>query len=120
MDLESALALERRVWDALVAGDQAADRAVLSDDFLGVYDSGYAGADCHSGQLADGPSMASYRIEDPRLVTLADDTVLLAYLAHYTATADPEQPKAMYVSSIWQHRNGTWLNTFSQDTATKV
>lgn len=113
-DLSFFLALETRVWQALVDGDAAADRALLADDFLGVYSTGFAIRDDHTGQLADGPTVVRFDIRDARLMPLGPGRALLAYRAGFTrlgATA----PEAMYVSSIWEQRDGTWLNTFSQD-----
>lgn len=116
MTLEEALTLERTVWDALVAGDAAADEAALAPDFLGVYPSGFAERACHVGQLDDGPSIAAYRIEEARLDVIAADAILIAYRAEFARAASPEEKEAMFVSSLWRLRDGRWLNTFSQDT----
>ncbi len=117
-DLSFFLSLETRVWQALVDGDGAADRALLADDFLGVYSTGFAIRDDHSGQLADGPTVARFDIRDARLMPLGPGRVLLAYFASFTrvvAPAPEAMPESMYVSSIWENRDGIWLNTFSQD-----
>lgn len=117
-DLSFFLSLETRVWQALVDGDGAADRALLADDFLGVYSTGFAIRDDHSGQLADGPTVARFDIRDARLMPLGPGRVLLAYFASFTRVAAPApeaMPESMYVSSIWENRDGIWLNTFSQD-----
>ena len=108
------LALETRVWYALAAGDARADRACLSAGFLGVYPTGFAGRDDHAGQLADGPTVARYRIEDARLLPLGAGRALLAYRAVYTRPGHSGS-EAMYVSSIWAEEDGRWLNIFSQD-----
>ncbi|MEM1300324.1 MAG: nuclear transport factor 2 family protein [Pseudomonadota bacterium] len=108
--------LERQVWDALVAGDAAADRALLSPDFLGVYPSGFATAECHAAQLAAGPSVITYRMEAIETRILSEYTGLIAYLAHYTRPDAPETELRMYVSSIWRQDAGGWRNIFSQDT----
>ena len=113
--LDELLALEQQVWQALVDGDGAADGRMLSDDFLGVYPTGFADRAAHVGQLADGPTVESFAIHDATVMTLTDDLVLLAYRAVYrraAATADDE----MYISSLWVHRAGQWVNVFSQDT----
>jgi len=39
---EFFVALESRVWDALVRGDADADADLLATDFLGVYATGFA------------------------------------------------------------------------------
>ncbi len=115
--LEHFVDLERRVWDALVAGDADADQALLSDDFVGIYPTGFAGRDDHVGQLADGPTVAAYSIEQPGLVGVGDDAALLAYAARFRRTGAAEW-ETMYVSSLWCRRDERWVNTFSQDTPT--
>ncbi len=115
-DLAFFLALETRVWQALVDGDAAADAALLDPDFLGVYTTGFAGRDDHTGQLAGGPTVASYAIDGARLLPLGPGRALLAYRATYTRVGQTEQ-EAMYVSSIWAEKAGRWINIFSQDTA---
>ena len=113
--IEYFISLERRVWDALVAGDADADRALLADDFVGVYPTGFAGRADHVGQLSDGPTVTAYSIARPVLVAIADDAALLAYAARFRRLADADE-ETMYVSSLWCRRDGRWVNTFSQDT----
>ncbi|MCP2263077.1 DUF4440 domain-containing protein [Promicromonospora thailandica] len=108
------VALETRVWDALVAGDPDADRALLSEDFVGLYPTGFATRDEHAAELADGPTVTSYRITQERVVEVAPGSVLLCYRADYEPAGGGE-PEAMYVSSLWVERDGRWWNTFSQD-----
>ncbi len=123
MDLERALALERQVWQALCTGDQARDRSMLSDDFLGVYPSGFSDRTNHVDQLAGGPTVHDFHLSDARLLNLADGQVLLCYRADWRPPRSdgsdrPGPPRAMFISSIWEHRPGGWVNTFSQDTPT--
>ncbi len=113
--LNEILAAETRVWQALVSGDATADAALLAPGFLGVYPTGFAGRDDHSGQLAGGPTVAAFRIEDPRLLTPAPDLALLAYRATFRRTGRAEE-EAMFVSSLWQRQGAAWINLFSQDT----
>ena len=120
-DLEMFLQLESRVWAALQTGDGDLDRSMLSEDFLGVYPSGFSDRDGHVEQLSDGPTVAEYRLSEARLFVINDDEVLLSYRADWQRP-DPlglqPAPEAMYVSSLWSRRDGRWINTFSQDTPT--
>lgn len=115
--LAEILALETKVWKALVAGDPEADGRMLSEDFLGVYPSGFSDKAGHCDQLADGPVMADYRLSDAQLRLIARDAVLLSYRAAYRAAAS-QQWKEMLISSLWERGADGWLNTFSQDTPT--
>lgn len=114
-DIDTILARERAVWQALVDGDAAADAALLTDDFLGVYASGFAGRVDHVGQLADGPTVRSFEIGEARLVPLAEGLALLSYRADWIRANG--RTDAAYISSIWRAADGAWVNVFSQDTA---
>ncbi len=113
--LNDILALEKRVWSALVEGDAQADRALLSSDFLGVYPTGFANRDDHVGQFADAPTMARFELSEEKLRVLTPDIVLLSYRADYQRPGASEW-EAMLISSLWERRNDKWLNSFSQDT----
>jgi hypothetical protein len=114
-ELNFFLELETKVWEALVSGDIKADESLLADDFLGIYSSGMAGKEEHATQLERGPTVADYSLSDAKIMILAEDTVLLSYLAHWTRTATNKQ-EAMYITSIWKKTGKVWLNIFSQDT----
>jgi hypothetical protein len=107
--------LERVVWTALVDGDADADRAALADSFVGVYPTGFAGADDHARQLVDGPTVDWFELADTRTLQVADGHVMLSYRASYRRVRS-ETIEVMYVSSLWSLVDGRWLNVFSQDT----
>jgi hypothetical protein len=110
-----ALGLESGVWQALMDGDPDVDRALLSEDFLGVYPTGFANRDEHAEQLRDGPTVVEYQIHSPLAVAVADDLIQFAYDARYRRTTGGDLDR-MYVMSLWAKRDGAWVNTFSQDT----
>jgi hypothetical protein len=118
-DLSFFVALERRVWQALADGDAKTDAELLDPDFIGVYASGFATRDDHAAQLRDGPCIDGFRIDAPRLLSLAPDTVLLCYRATFTrlGNANAAAPQIQFISSIWKQRGANWVNVFSQDTA---
>lgn len=117
--LDDILLLEKQVWKALVDGNASADRALLSADFLGVYPTGFANRDDHVSQFADAPTMARYELSHAKLRVLTPDMVLLSYRADYQRTGH-EVKEAMLISSLWERRNGVWVNSFSQDTPLEV
>lgn len=118
MDLADVTALEVEVWEALRRGDAAADERLLAPDFLGVYPTGFAGRSDHVGQLANGPTVATFRLSETRMIAISPRDVLLSYRADWrrTGSADTDPGDAMYISSLWSERNGRWVNVFSQDT----
>jgi hypothetical protein len=118
IDLDAFLALETQVWEALCRGDAAADGRLLSEDFLGVYPSGFANRADHVGQLADGPTVVDFELFDARLMVLSDDDVMLSYRAecHEITAGQRSERETMYISSLWCRRSGAWVNVFSQDT----
>jgi hypothetical protein len=116
--LEDFIRLETQVWRALADGDADADGRLLSDDFLGVYPTGFADRKSHVEQLVDGPTVASFALHDARMLAVSESAVILCYRAEFerpTSTAVSEAQR-MYVSSLWCRRDGAWLNVFSQDT----
>ncbi|MEJ6398080.1 nuclear transport factor 2 family protein [Yoonia sp. 208BN28-4] len=106
---------EVQVWDALVAGDSTADARALSDTFLGVYPDGFADKAAHVGQLDDGATVASYRLNDVRVRPLGTHHALISYHAAFCRQQGGAQER-MYVSSIWEKTGEEWTNIFSQDT----
>ena len=117
--LDEILALEEKVWAALVEGNAEADRALLSPDFLGVYPTGFANRDDHVGQFADAPTMARFELSETKLRVLSPDIVLLSYRADYQRP-DADEWEAMLISSLWERRLDVWINSFSQDTPTEA
>jgi hypothetical protein len=116
--IDEFLRLETEVWRALVDGDARADARLLSEDFLGVYPTGFADRSDHVGQLDDGPTVAQFELSEERLLPLSDSVVLFSYRAAFRRlrAAEASEPEAMYVSSVWCRRDGRWVNVFSQDT----
>lgn len=105
---------ERMVWEALRKGDAATDQALLSHDFLGVYPDGFAGRDAHAEQLAFGPSILAYEIDEEHVRPLGPGHYLYAYRVRYARPG--HTPETMLVSSIWRVERGHLINIFSQDT----
>jgi hypothetical protein len=117
--VEDFVELESQVWRALADGDADADGRLLSDDFLGVYATGFADRTDHVAQLKDGATVATFALHDVRMVVVSESAVLLAYRAEFERprSADARQRHStMYVSSLWCLRDERWVNVFSQDT----
>jgi hypothetical protein len=116
MDLAALLGLETQVWDAICRGDAEADGRLLSEDFVGVYPTGFAGRAAHVAALANGPTIAEYALHDARMIVITERDAMLCYRADYRVPGS-DATASMYVSSLWSERDGEWVNTFSQDTS---
>lgn len=115
--LSLIVGLERQVWDALVHGDANADTGLLSDDFLGVYETGFSDKAGHVGQLDSGPSIGHYDLSDFHLFEPGPGLAMLCYRADFARLVPRDGPaEAMLVSSLWQQTPKGWRNIFSQDT----
>jgi hypothetical protein len=118
LSVESFLDREIEVWEALVRGDAAADAQLLSEDFLGIYPTGFADRSAHAGQLEHGPTVADYTLSEARLRVLSPDCVLLVYRADWRRQTEsgPGDLETMFISSLWCRAGDVWTNVFSQDT----
>lgn len=114
-ELPFFLALERRMWEALKAGDASPAQALLAEDFLGVYESGLSSKTQYVSRLASGPFVAHYQVEAKRLQRLTPTVVLLTYRATWREAT--QAARNCYITSVWEKRGpAQWVNTFSQDT----
>lgn len=116
--IDRFITLEKKVWDCLLSGDYKSDEKLLSDDFLGVYPSGFFGKTHHVNALKNGPIIADYEISDARIKVLSENIVLMSYSSIYKKTKSSISI-TMFITSIWQNFSGVWKNTFSQDTENK-
>nr|WP_220748528.1 MULTISPECIES: nuclear transport factor 2 family protein [unclassified Jannaschia] len=113
--LAALVAAETDVWRALQTGDAAADEAALHPSFLGVYTDGPADRAAHTGQLANGPTIAEFAIDRAQAMPLAPALALLTYRARFTRMGG-DAAEEMWVSSLWRAEADGWVNLFSQDT----
>ena len=117
-DLNFFLELEIQVWEALKNGDKNADSNLLSDDFLGVYETGLSSKEDHLELLRNGPIISCYEIGSSQLIQLGPQIASLTYSATATFIKNEEQDTRvlLYITSIWACRLNKWVNIFSQDT----
>jgi len=113
-DLGFFVDLESQVWEALRRGDGRADARLLADNFLGVYESGFAAKAEHVALVSKGPTVTEFELVTPRLMRLSPVLALLAYEARWRGRNG--NSRAAYITSIWQRDGEAWRNIFSQDT----
>ena len=109
---------EKEVWEAIKNKDKSADSRLLADDFVGLYDTGFATKSDHVNQMDDEYSIEKYNLQDAKVLRLSPTMALLLYKATCKGSGAWEQfcSRPGYVSSLWVEREGHWLNLFSQDT----
>ena len=99
-------------------GDATAQKDLLADNFLGVYETGFDDRVGHCNDLSDGPIVADYELSQARIMVLSEGMVLLSYFStsRFFEDGSPGETKGMYISSIWRQFGAVWKNIFSQDT----
>jgi len=95
-----------------------ADANLLSDDFLGVYETGISSKKDHLDQLRNGPVISSYEIGSAQLMQLGPEIVSLTYSATaiFLKNETQDAQNLFFITSIWTRRLNKWVNIFSQDT----
>ena len=121
-DINFFISLEKQVWEALKNGDIEADSALLSDDFLGVYESGLSTKENHLAQLQAGPIVSDYRIKHAQMLLLGPKIVSITYSATVSfVKREAQSTEHLYfITSLWAYRENKWVNIFSQDTKGNV
>lgn len=121
-DINFFIALEKQVWEALKNGDIEADSALLSDDFLGVYESGLSTKEEHLAQLQAGPVVSDYNIKHAQMLQLSPKIVSITYsvTASFVKREAQSTQYLYFITSLWAYRDNKWINIFSQDTKGNV
>ena len=111
-------AKEKQIWDAIVQKDKDAAAQLLAKDFIGVYQDGFATKQNSLRDLDRSYTLSNYQWQDFRVIPLASKNVLLLYKATCKGSGEWMGfcSHSEYVSSLWEERNGKWMNVFSQDT----
>ncbi|MCV2488819.1 DUF4440 domain-containing protein [Geodermatophilus sp. YIM 151500] len=117
MGADGPLELERRGWQALATGPEAATafyEQVLDAEVLMLFPGGTV-IDDRAAVIASmgGPPWSSYRLDDVREMRLTADTAVVAY----AAVAEREgSPYSALVSSLYVRRSEGWRLAVHQQT----
>jgi hypothetical protein len=105
---QAVLTLEEEGWRAL-SSDAGADyyRTHLTDDALMVFPFGVLTREQSIEAIEAAPPWASYRIDEPRVVLLTEDSALVTYRATARREGDPTGYRA-WITSVFVNRDGTW------------
>jgi hypothetical protein len=110
------IALEKRVWEALVRQDVADYRRLVADDALMVI-GGMRSTGAKEAEVLPQIVFPAYELSEFKVIVLGDDIVLLHYTASFTSghSSLSDFSGSYYVSSIWKRRQNGWQLVFNQD-----
>jgi hypothetical protein len=113
--LQTLVSLEEQGWQALSQGTGADFyRRNLAGHALMVFPFGVLAREQSIETMKAAPPWASFRIEDPRLVRLTDDSAILTYRA--TAQRTGQEPYSALMTTVFVKQEGTWKTAFHQQT----
>jgi hypothetical protein len=116
---DTVVAHERAGLDALKVGDIKAFADSTAEDAIFVDSSGIA-SKAQVVTNVGGFRLTDYTMSDIHFLALSKDSGLVSYRMVESGTSHGHDFTAkVLVSSIWTKRDGKWLCTFSQETATK-
>lgn len=114
------VANEKQMLDLSALKDLEAYGRRLPDDALGVYSDGYASKADVLGAIS-GMSDLHYSMDNIRVVPVGDTAGLIVYrITQDWIEGDKKLARQYYVSSLWQKRDGKWLNPLWQETDTAL
>jgi hypothetical protein len=115
---EALIALEKQAWDAWKTRDGKVFQGFLSEEYIGVGDSGVTKKATTVKDIASSDcEVRSYSLDSYEVVMLDPNTAILTYKADQDATCKGKAvPAKVWASSVYIKRGGKWLNAFHQET----
>ena len=112
---QTLVSLEEQGWQALSQGTGADFyERNLADHALMVFPFGVLTREQSIEAIKAAPPWASFRIEDPQVVGLTDDSAILTYRA--TAQRAGQEPYSALMTTVFVKNEGTWKAAFHQQT----
>jgi len=108
------LALKAGAIRATAEADAAFYKNYLTDDAIGVTPMGVFNKSEILKAMAGGQAFKSSKIENSHAKVLAADTGLVTYEATFERPGS--EPSLLFVSTLYQRRNGEWKGIFYQQT----
>jgi hypothetical protein len=114
---ETLIALEEEGWRALSSDRGAAYyRDQLTEDALMLLPgAGLLSRDAVIEAIEGAPPWAWFRIEEPRVMRLTEDSAIVTYRASAQRAGQPEY--GALISTAYVRRDGAWMVTFHQQTS---
>ncbi len=114
------LAAEIKTFDDLIVHDVEATRAEIAEDFIWINADGeYLGREDLLAVVGDMALTFKQPVrDDVEVQILGPETVMVVYTLEFWGSYDGDPFTGNeYTTSIWQLRDGIWLNTFLQSTS---
>jgi hypothetical protein len=109
-------ATEKGLWAAWKNNDIVTFKAILTDDVVGVSESGVSGkAEVLSRLSSKSCALTDYSLEDFKLTMVDKDTALLTFKGSYACGG--QNRRSGFFSTIFTNRRGKWMNVFCQETS---
>ncbi len=112
---QTLVSLEEQGWQALSQGTGADFyQKNLTDHALMVFPIGVLTREQSIETIKAAPPWASFRIEDPRVIALTDDSAILTYRC--TAQRAGQEPYSALMTTVFVRHEGAWKTAFHQQT----
>jgi hypothetical protein len=112
---QTLVSLEEQGWQALAQGTGAEFyERNLTADALMVFSFGLLTREQSVEAIKAAPPWATFRIEDPRVIALTDDSALLTYRC--TAQRAGQDAYSAFVTTVFVRREESWKTAFHQQT----
>ena len=112
---QTLVALEEHAWQALSQGTGADFyQQNLVPDAVMVFPFGVMTREQTIASLETAAPWSRYQIEEPHVLSLGEDSALLAYRA--TAERAGEPPYIAYMTTVFVKQDGSWKTAFHQQT----
>ena len=114
--LRQILIVENQWKEAKKKGDKAALDLIFADEFSNTDENGkiYTKAQWIAALTPGDPTLKTYKIEDPKIVSFGSNTATLTF--NYTATHTRGRMKRSRDTDTWVNREGRWQVLASQST----
>lgn len=115
-DRDALIAKEKQVFEAFKAKNANAFATQLTEDFIGVDDTGVLGKAAEVKSVSDA-DIKDFRLTDIKVVNIDKDAAILTYKITQRGTYKGESiPTTVFGSSVWVNRDGRWFAVFHQET----
>jgi hypothetical protein len=117
---ESAITdLEKSAWEAYKNKQADAFKALMSEDYYGVYAEGVKTLDAELADIAK-TDLRDYSFSDVKVAFPHRKVAVVTYKANVQATADGKDVSGTYnIGSVWIQQGGKWIGVLHTEAKTQ-